>query len=218
MTAPRFIDEPQVPQRKSHYVDVIDYPVEDPLGGEGTYTGSLSQLSGEPCGKGRLDFSDGVSHYDGEFIHGIWAGRGNLKNQQGDCYSGYFLDNLRHGEGTMRYSDGRCFKGLFERDALVEGIMYYHDGATYEGQFKHGKRSGKGVYCFRDGSVYEGSWKNDQYHGVGELQWSNGARFFGEWRHGIKHGFGREFDAGGDIRHKGIWRDGFLDVFYEVPQ
>ena len=197
------------------YVNVRDYKVLDPLGGEGRYTGALSQTSGQPCGKGRIDFADGVSYYDGEWIHGIWSGLGRLANQQGDVYGGYFMDNLRHGEGTMTYKDGRYFDGFFELDELVDGTMYYHDGSSYEGQFRSGRRDGRGAYRFKDGSTYLGNWKSDRYHGFGELRWSNGARYLGEWRDGVKHGLGREFDRSGQICHQGIWRNGIPDFVHE---
>ena len=197
------------------YVIVRDRKVQDPLGGEGRYSGSLSQTSGQPCGKGRLEFADGVSSYDGEWIHGIWSGLGCLKNQQGDVYRGYFQDNLRHGEGTMTYNDGRYFDGFFELDELVDGTMYYHDGGSYEGQFRLGRRDGRGTYRFVDGSTFLGNWKSDRYHGFGELRWSNGARYLGEWRDGVKHGLGREFDENGQICHQGIWRNGIPDFVHD---
>ena len=68
-------------------VFVTQLSIADPYKEKGVYTGDLSNSTGMPHGKGRLEYDTKKDRwYDGDWIHGRWTGHGRMSNGNGDYY------------------------------------------------------------------------------------------------------------------------------------
>ena len=188
----------------NHIMNVTRYPITDPYGDKGYYTGVL--IRGKPESHGTMQYNDGRT-YTGEWKRGRWHGQGKTIFANGDVYTGEYNYDKREGVGRYEWRDGRVYDGRFETDQRRgSGVYSWPDGSVYTGEFKDGLRHGNGSYTFADGSVYTGSFKNGKHHGIGECVWSDGRCYRGEWVEGQAHGHGIEVRADGSIRHDGEWK------------
>lgn len=184
--------------------NVTKYPITDPYGDKGLYTGVL--IRGKPDSHGTMQYKDGRT-YTGEWQRGRWHGQGKTIFANGDVYTGEYHYDKREGVGRYEWSDGRVYDGRFETDQRRgSGVYSWPDGSVYTGEFRAGLRHGSGSYTFADGSVYTGEFKNGKHDGIGECVWSDGRCYRGEWVEGRAHGYGVEVRADGSIRHDGEWR------------
>lgn len=182
--------------------------VTDPYGEQGTYTGTISNATGMPHGRGRLEYDRAGRWYEGDWKHGRWTGRGQLSNGDGDYYEGGLKNDHKHGIGKMVFADGRTFEGEYVNGQMIEGKMTYQDGSTYEGSWVDGMRHGHGRCVFTDRSIYEGEFREGEFYGHGKMAWSDGGHYIGEWWNGEMHGRGKEVRPDGSLRHDGQWSKG----------
>lgn len=187
---------------------VKNQPVVDPYGDKGIYSGSVSNTSALPHGRGRMVYDDNQRVYSGGWNNGRWHGVGQAIFANGDTYQGDYHMDQRHGRGRYAWADGRSYEGDFKIDKRHgKGTFYWPDGARFEGDFVNGFREGHGTYIFCGGCKYTGKWKDGRYNGVGSCIWTNGTCYSGEWRDGKRHGRGIETEEDGAVRHDGQWCD-----------
>jgi hypothetical protein len=154
--------------------EVQDYPLCDPYGDTGKYTGIILKSTRMPHGAGRMEYDDKSKTYEGNWKYGRWHGTGKATLSNGDFYEGEYRLDQRHGKGKFVWSDGRVYEGEFKDDKEKgKGLMTWPNGASYYGDFHNGKREGEGKFTYPHGGYYIGSWKNDHYDGIGgkELHW-----------------------------------------------
>ena len=184
---------------------VAGKPIVDPYGEKGVYTGALSNSTGMPNGKGRLEYEEEGGWYEGGWIHGRRTGYGRLKYCDGDLYEGELKNDHLHGHGVMRFADGRVFEGEYICGQRVQGKMKYQDGSVYSGSWVYSMRHGRGKCIFMDGSEYEGEFREGNFHGHGKMTWNDEGWYIGEWCDGKMHGKGKEIRPDGTLRHDGEW-------------
>lgn len=187
---------------------VKNQPILDPYGDQGSYSGSVSNSSALPHGRGRMLYDDNQRVYSGGWNNGRWHGVGQAIFANGDTYQGDYHMDQRHGRGRYAWVDGRSYEGDFKADKRHgKGVFLWPDGARYEGEFVNGFREGHGTYVFCGGCKYTGEWKDGRYNGVGSCIWTDGRCYSGEWRDGLRNGRGIETEGDGTIRHDGQWCD-----------
>jgi len=184
-------------------IQVKDYKLVDADSDEGVYTGSLSEESKMPHGKGFMVY-DEYRSYNGDWKHGRWQGVGHMKSRVYD-YNGEFRRDQRHGRGVLKYADG-VYEGEFENDRKHgKGAVRFSDGSIYIGSWSHNVRQGKGEMHFPDGSNYHGYFRSDYYEGEGKYTWADGSMYFGQWKKGNMHGQGVHLHADGSTHHEGLF-------------
>mmetsp|Transcript_2624 Transcript_2624/g.8770 ORF Transcript_2624/g.8770 Transcript_2624/m.8770 type:complete len:193 (+) Transcript_2624:79-657(+) len=95
----------------------------------------------------------------------------------GSSYAGEWLDGLWHGKGELRYADGKSFTGEFhEGQRHGRGLLKDLDGCFYEGEYARGKRHGWGRTLYITGHLYEGEWSQDKRAGRGVMYDPDGTR------------------------------------------
>lgn len=81
------------------------------------YTGAFSQ--GQITGRGRLEKDRGETMYEGDFLDGLFHGKGTLVNQEG-VYKGNWDSGKRHGYGEFTpknpRADNPIYKGHWNND------------------------------------------------------------------------------------------------------
>lgn len=60
-----------------------------------------------------------VEKYIGEFINGLWSGKGQLYWSDGIIYEGEFLNCMMHGKGMFIYENKETYTGLWERNKCI---------------------------------------------------------------------------------------------------
>ncbi|PBJ77145.1 hypothetical protein BCY84_06995 [Trypanosoma cruzi cruzi] len=169
-------------------------------------------LNGVYEGTGTYFFPNG-GKYEGQWVNGCEHGRGTMTYFNGDTYTGEWHHGDKHGVGTYTSASLQYEGGWYFGSIRGRGQCKYADGSTYEGEwlngmyhgkgqfisptnrqsytgdFRHGKRSGHGVYR-SDETVYAGGWLDDKKHGIGEVKVRGGGKFYGTWRDDLPHGEG----------------------------
>lgn len=109
------------------------------------YAGSTMSA---PTSKVLLIYANG-DRYDGDFINGMFHGKGVFTWAKGDRYEGDFFLNRRTGHGIYLWPSGESYEGDFVDGKLNGwGIYTWPDGAFYEGEFINNVRTEKGVYVW----------------------------------------------------------------------
>lgn len=97
--------------------------------------------------------------YDGDFVRGLYHGRGKLIYFVGDKYEGDFFKGKRQGKGVL------MFKMKTGEDS---GQPFYE---WYEGEWFNDKYEGWGVYSnSAKGVIYRGNWRFGRRHGQGHYR------------------------------------------------
>jgi len=124
-------------------------------------------------GFGKYIYTNGI--YEGNFINGLWVGKGKYIAPNGDTYDGEFVNSKRNGYGVFVWANGKKYEGNWI-DGKVEGkgTYYYLDGSSYTGDLVDYTRSGFGTYNYLDGSFYTGNWSEGQKNGHGRLEYPDG--------------------------------------------
>jgi len=60
-----------------------------------------------------------VEKYIGEFVDGLWNGKGKLYWSDGIIYEGEFLKGMIHGEGMFIYENNKTYIGVWERNKCI---------------------------------------------------------------------------------------------------
>jgi hypothetical protein len=152
------------------------------------YTGEVKD--GKPNGMGVASYVSGnVIRYAGNFVNGMYAGKGtmifdngafltgNWKNGKlngkganltadGGLYIGDFLNGLKNGKGTLFFKDNKVVKGNFWDDKMNgRCISIWADGSIIsEINYVNDKMNGTGYqYEVKTKKLYEGEWKDDKW-------------------------------------------------------
>lgn len=123
--AVRYVDEPQFP-----------------------YTGNLptcetaSDYWSECYGMRAVEWDDGGSRYEGEWLNNKHHGDGALISAEGWIYRGEFKAGLRKGRAEFTWADGSRYIGGWEGFGMHGfGRLYNPSGQlVYEGEYRKGKR------------------------------------------------------------------------------
>lgn len=113
-----------------------------------------------------------VTNFEGDYDEdtGEYVGFGTIKLDNDCTYEGQFLNGMFHGKGKFSWPDGVVYEGDFYRNSLVgQGSYSYPDGSIYVGGILDGKRHGQGKLTNSVGQIYEGSWVAGMRHGVGKM-------------------------------------------------
>jgi hypothetical protein len=205
----------------------------DPSGS--VYAGHFA--NNEFDGFGKLTAKDG--EYTGQFKHGTYAGKGEIKYTNGRTYKGEFADGQFQGKGRYEVKGEEFYEGEFDKGEFAGyGIYQRQDGSryagafkkwlphgggrltdirgnVYEGMFADGRLVGQGRYAGKDGSSYQGGFKNWKYHGQGIFRNAKGDRYTGNFSYGFYEGEGTLTYASpqkdGRTKDSGIWSEGVLE-------
>lgn len=113
-----------------------------------------------------------IVNYDGEYDDdmGEYTGMAVAKLDNECTYEGNFLKGMFHGKGKFTWSDGVTYEGDFYRNRIQgQGSYTFTDGSIYVGEVKDGKRHGQGKLTNSAGQIYDGAWKDGRRHGVGKM-------------------------------------------------
>lgn len=148
--------------------------------------------NGRKHGMGKLCMKDG-SYYEGEFKNGEICGKGYKLNKFKESeYTGDFLEGLYHGKGTLRVRKLYTYQGDFYEN-MRHGYGEFNEfkvNRHYQGQWYYNKRHGQGIQRFSDGSTYTGDWIRDKRQGHGEMEFADGSYYDGQWRNDLINGTG----------------------------
>ena len=90
----------------------------------------------------------------------------------GDRYEGDFINGMFHGKGVFIWANGDRYEGdFFLNKRTGKGIYLWASGESYQGDFVDGKLDGWGIYTWPDGAYYEGEFINNE-RGNGIYVWS----------------------------------------------
>lgn len=178
----------------------------------------------------RLNYKNG--YYEGSVSYDEPNGYGTFYDYNGSKYVGYFI-NGHIQTGKFYFKDGTVYEGPFDSnwDFHGKGKMTWKSGDTYTGEFRHGEKTGQGVYrwkkggylegyfekfvikkgtrVFDDGSKYEGTFDNDEkYHGKGKYYYTDGCIYDGDWLHGERTGRGVVWSTKNKYRYEGYFLNG----------
>ena len=107
-----------------------------------------------------LNYSDSV--YEGEFLGGMFHGRGKLTTE-----NGFYMGEFKTG-----HQDGY-------------GEFHWQDGSIYRGNYKDGGREGEGEYFnAKNKSISKGLWKKGMLNGHGQYTDPYGNSFKCIWDNG----------------------------------
>jgi hypothetical protein len=147
---------------------------------------------GKPDGEGEAEYKN-EDCYDGEWVNGMYVGKGTYKWADGRVYTGHFKNSQQNGDGHLVYkTTGNEYNGNWtDGDFEGFGIYTWKDGDIYKGDFHRGLRSGQGTYISAGGDInncagcrrYEGSWYNNVKNGRGSCLDVNGRLLYaGDFR------------------------------------
>jgi hypothetical protein len=147
------------------------------------YTGTLSNATFQPHGKGKIEYIklDKVSWHESDFSNGEMTGT-----------------------GVSRLCDGRILTGDFYRCRIIRGTITFPDGTTYEGSWMDSLFHGLGRLISPNVHDYEGGFRKGYFHGRGKIIYkTRGNSYVGEFRKNRPHGQGKKLRPGGTVVHDG---------------
>ncbi|KAG5670275.1 hypothetical protein PVAND_000552 [Polypedilum vanderplanki] len=155
-------------------------------------------------GRGTLKFRDastssssslsstGFSRYCGNFVNGMYHGKGQLINYFFK-YNGNFECDKFHGKGKLECGI-ESFDGCFKNGKRVSGKRIYING-IFMGDYDENEMRKYGKYNFNNGDCYCGAFKNGLFDGYGRYIWASSSNYesvsyCGEWKEHYRHGLG----------------------------
>lgn len=193
-------------------------------------------VEGVAQGSGKAFDENGLTVYAGNYLDGLYQGKGQLYKNGALVYDGYFADGAYHGAGSLYDENGLLYRGEFSGGEYSgSGVLYANGEAAYEGMFARGRFNGQGtlyeaggvVYTgdfvaglkqgqgmeYLDGNIrYKGGFANDLYDGEGFLYGKGGALVYkGGFAEGLRSGQGIAYYDSGVIQYNG----GFAGGLYE---
>lgn len=138
-------------------------------------------------GTGRSFDENGLLLYSGDYVDGVYSGKGSLYDAGALIYEGKFEDGVFCGTGSLYQDDVLIYRGEFSNGVYDgTGTLYEEDGRLlYAGEFSAGLRSGTGTAYAEGKRCYKGEFSDDLYNGEGI-----------------------QYDADGSIRYRGSFLDG----------
>ncbi len=148
-----------------------------------------TQLVALPINKNKQVLLPDSALYEGDYLNGMFHGKGKLVWRNGNIYTGEFYEGLMHGHGKMKFGQGDVYIGSFkDGDWNGRGQLKYFAGDSYEGNFLNSEWSGQGVYISLGGDKYQGEFKHNMFHGNGRYEDANGDAFEGEFKNNRAEG------------------------------
>ena len=77
---------------------------------------------------------------------------------------------------------------------------------------------GMGINVQKGAHFYEGEYHKDQKHGFGIFRWSDGRQYSGYWAKGLQHGPGVYFKPAEKKTKYGLWENGKIIKWFEIPE
>ena len=73
--------------------------------------------------------------------------------ENGEYYKGDFINGMFHGKGVYVWANGERYEGdFFFNRRTGKGVYFWPSGERYEGEFADGKLEGWGIYTWPDGA------------------------------------------------------------------
>ena len=143
------------------------------LNGKGTYKNKEGSIyvgdfvNDIRCGKGDLTTEN--YHYVGEFRNDKFNGKGKIEFLNDESmYEGQFEDNEIEGKGIYKWKNGDMYEGQMKKGKMHGyGKQSYKDGRTYEGEYSDGKKNGRGKFVYSPDKFYEGTFVDGVPDGEG---------------------------------------------------
>ncbi|MFI5188115.1 MAG: hypothetical protein ACHQF0_15395, partial [Chitinophagales bacterium] len=136
-------------------------------------------------GKGALLFADGT-FLSGEWKNGKLNGRGAFLNKDGDIYVGGFADGKKEGAGSFVYGNKGILCGNLKNDTYEGRCIFINANGTTlaDNIYSNGKKDGSGYqYELDTKKLFEGTWSNGDWVSSGTSSYNSflkDARFYSE--------------------------------------
>jgi len=158
-------------------------------------------INGKRHGKGKYDYADGISWYDGEWVDDKKEGYGTEHYPDNDEYKGYFKNGKRNGKGIYKYVNGDIYDGNFTNSIRTGKGKYTwkKSGNVYDGDWLNDVINGKGIKTFSNGDVYDGNWVKGKKSGYGTEKLKNGIEYIGNFENDLRNGHGEITHGNGDV-------------------
>lgn len=161
-------------------------------------------------GKGRFEWPENGTVYEGEFVMGDATGNGTIVWKNGFLYSGEVKNYIRHGHGICSKHDDGVKEQKYDGNWLNgkrngKGKQTYdtNKNTYYIGDWKDNKRNGFGTMHFESGSIYTGYFEDDVRSGVGVMRWSNCQIYIGTFENNLPSCYGEFiYDSNDNINQK----------------
>ena len=147
--------------------------------------------------------------YEGEWLNGVYHGRGALYTADGCVLKGWWKDGQMHGRGMFLNAKGNLETGTWTNGKLkadkkrrphhsdinsagpaVAGDIDTDNTTSTLFDFTADPNPDAVVINYPDGTTYVGEMKDNRRHGQGTLTFRNGSTYQGEFVDGIEHGYG----------------------------
>jgi hypothetical protein len=142
--------------------------------------------------------------YRGQFLDGLFHGRGRLELRTGLVYDGDWISGHPFGHGVLDATHIADL-GDLPHCATAPQTSRWSLAGRYEGEWCNGMRHGTGVHLWPDGRTYTGAWFMNLPHGHGAHVGADGLAWEGEWSAGMRCGRGSSKTAAGATVSQGWW-------------
>ena len=199
-----------IKEEERNYGDLI-YPVLDWLNEIFRY--NKDQYEGEYVngvfhGKGKYIYNTG-KYYIGEWRNGKRNGKGKFYLRNNFLYyDGEWVNDNFEGFGKLNFEDGDYYIGELKNSLRWgKGTSFYKNGNTlYSGDWKNDKANGKGKFYYENGNlIYEGEFLDDKREGIGIYHWEDGSYSEGMWHKDKRNGIGKYYYPNGNLKYEGYF-------------
>ena len=121
-------------------------------------------------GQCKIYREDGSFQYEGGYMFGNYHGYGKLIIDENEYYEGEFLDGVYDGRGTYFWKNGNIkFTGNWKNNMRHgKGKIYENNSLIFNGVWKNNLKNGIGQKYNKGNLIFDGIWKDDNKHGYGK--------------------------------------------------
>jgi len=149
-----------------------------------TFTGEIK--NGKPNGMGVAKYASGnVLRYTGNFVNGMYTGRGTMLFNDGAFLTGTWANGKLNGKGANLTAGGIVYIGDFANgEKNGNGFLFYKDNSFVKGSFKNDKMQGRCINLWTDGNIISDIiYSDDKRNGTGyQYEAKSKAIYEGEWK------------------------------------
>jgi antitoxin component YwqK of YwqJK toxin-antitoxin module len=134
------------------------------------FIGGINQIPIKFFGECKIYTEYGSLKYQGGYAFKNYHGYGNLFINNNESYEGEFVDGIYDGRGTYYWKNGNVkFVGNWKNNKRHgKGKIYENNSLIFNGMWKDNHKNGIGQE-FENGSlIFDGIWKNDKKNGYGK--------------------------------------------------